>query len=170
LNYENHFQDFLNWNSHLFKLSIFMFNTSVTTRPLLVPFPNLKGAYGSWLHGSWISNYLWNHCLSPLTWVWILLRRDVLNTTLCDKLWQWLAKSRWFSPGTSVSSTNKTDRHDITKILLKVALNTIILKTHIVLLILTPLYVNKYRYDTYYKELRVKTHTEIVTNFTQLIW
>ena len=32
---------------------------------------------------------------------------------------------RWFSPGTSESSTNKTDRHDITEILLKVALNTI---------------------------------------------
>jgi hypothetical protein len=31
----------------------------------------------------------------------------------------------WFSPGTSVSFTNKTDRHDITEILLKVALNTI---------------------------------------------
>jgi hypothetical protein len=28
-------------------------------------------------------------------------------------------------PGLSVSSTNKTDRHDITEILLKVALNTI---------------------------------------------
>jgi hypothetical protein len=28
-------------------------------------------------------------------------------------------------PGTLVSSTNKTDRHDITDILLKVALNTI---------------------------------------------
>jgi hypothetical protein len=31
----------------------------------------------------------------------------------------------WFSPDTPVSSTNKTDRHDITEILLKVALNTI---------------------------------------------
>jgi len=30
---------------------------------------------------------------------------------------------RWFSPGTPVSSTNKTD--EITEILLKVALNTI---------------------------------------------
>jgi hypothetical protein len=30
-----------------------------------------------------------------------------------------------FSPGTPVSSTNKTDRHDINEILLKVALNTI---------------------------------------------
>jgi len=26
----------------------------------------------------------------------------------------------WFSPGTPVSSTNKTDRHDIAEILLKV--------------------------------------------------
>jgi hypothetical protein len=31
----------------------------------------------------------------------------------------------WFSPGTQVSSTNKIDCHDITEILLKVALNTI---------------------------------------------
>jgi len=30
----------------------------------------------------------------------------------------------WFSQGTLVSSTNKTDCHDITEILLKVALNT----------------------------------------------
>jgi hypothetical protein len=33
-----------------------------------------------------------------------------------------LATCRWFPP---VSSTNKTDRHDITEILLKVALNII---------------------------------------------
>jgi hypothetical protein len=30
-----------------------------------------------------------------------------------------------FSPGTPLFSTNKTDRHDIAEILLKVALNTI---------------------------------------------
>jgi len=30
----------------------------------------------------------------------------------------------WLSPVIPVSSTNKTDRHDITEILLKVALNT----------------------------------------------
>jgi hypothetical protein len=30
-----------------------------------------------------------------------------------------------FSPGISVSSTNKTDHHDLTEILLKVALDTI---------------------------------------------
>jgi hypothetical protein len=32
---------------------------------------------------------------------------------------------RWFSPGIPVSSTNKIERHNITEILLKVALNTI---------------------------------------------
>jgi hypothetical protein len=35
------------------------------------------------------------------------------------------AHGRWFSPGTPASSTTKTDRHDITEILLKVALSTI---------------------------------------------
>jgi hypothetical protein len=33
-------------------------------------------------------------------------------------------RGRWFSVGTSVSSTNKTHCHDITEILLKVVLNT----------------------------------------------
>jgi hypothetical protein len=32
---------------------------------------------------------------------------------------------RWFSPDPPFSSINKTDRHDITRILLKVVLNTI---------------------------------------------
>jgi len=35
-----------------------------------------------------------------------------------------LAHGRWFSPCTPASSTIKTGRHDITEILLKVALNT----------------------------------------------
>jgi hypothetical protein len=35
-----------------------------------------------------------------------------------------LAHGRWFSPGTLASSTTKTGCHDITEILLKVALNT----------------------------------------------
>jgi hypothetical protein len=50
--------------------------------------------------------------------------RGVLDTTLCDKVCQWLAVDRWIS---LVSSTIKTDRHDIAEILLKVALNTITL-------------------------------------------
>ena len=79
----------------------------------------------SWSYGSWIYIYLCNQCLSPLKLlVWILLRRGVLDTTLCDKVCQWIATGQWFSLGTPVSSTNKTDCHE-TEILLKVILNTI---------------------------------------------
>jgi hypothetical protein len=59
-----------------------------------------------------------NQCLSPLT-LW-----GVLDTTLFDQVCRWLATGLEFSPDTLVSSTNKTDRHDITEILLKVALST----------------------------------------------
>jgi hypothetical protein len=51
------------------------------------------------------------------------------DTTLCDQVCQRLAAGWWFSPGTSVTSTNKTEHYDITEILLKVALN-IILGSH----------------------------------------
>jgi hypothetical protein len=37
-----------------------------------------------------------------------------------DKVCQWLADGQWFSPGTLVSSTNKTDCLNKTEILLKV--------------------------------------------------
>jgi hypothetical protein len=47
-----------------------------------------------------------------------------------DKAHQLLAQGRWFSPGISASSTTKTGRHDIAEILLKVALNTIKIKSN----------------------------------------
>ena len=91
------------------------------------PRPNpqiYQGAAIAMIVWSWIYNYLCNQCLSPLMlWVWISIR--VRCTTSYDKVCQWLALGWWFSPGPPVSSTNKTDIHDITEILLKVALNTI---------------------------------------------
>jgi hypothetical protein len=51
--------------------------------------------------------------------------RVVPDTTLRDKVCQWLEAGMWFSPGPPGSFSNKTDCHDITEILLKVALNTI---------------------------------------------
>ena len=114
---------------------------NITTRCMLVYFSTNKllahtcqccsflyGLSWLWPYGNFIYNYLCNQCLSPLTlWVWILLRRSVLDTSLCDKVCQWLEVRRWFSPSAPVSSTNKTGRHDITEILLKVALSTITL-------------------------------------------
>jgi hypothetical protein len=38
---------------------------------------------------------------------------------LCDKICHWPTTGQWFSSGTLVSSANKTDRHDISEILLK---------------------------------------------------
>jgi hypothetical protein len=65
-----------------------------------------RGPSWSWSYGSWI---------------W----QSVLDKTLYEKVCQWHATGWWFSPGTPVSSTNKTDHHDVTEILLKVALSTI---------------------------------------------
>ena len=56
----------------------------------------------------------------------LYLLRIINNNFLIHRnVCQWLATGRWFSPGTPVSSTNKTDLHDITEIFLQVALNTI---------------------------------------------
>ena len=51
----------------------------------------------------------------------VQVRCTLFNIKVC----QLLATCRWFSPDTPVSSINKTDHHDITEILLKLALNTI---------------------------------------------
>ena len=67
-----------------------------------------------------ISPYHHYSCeFEPRSW------QGALDTTLCDKVYQWLVTGRWFSLGTPVSSTNKTDCYDITELLLKVVLNTI---------------------------------------------
>ena len=60
--------------------------------------------------------------------------RGILETTLCDEVCQWLATGRWCTPGTPVSSINKTDRRDITEILPKVALNTITLTLQLLII------------------------------------
>jgi hypothetical protein len=66
----------------------------------------IKLTFNIYLHTDWLK-------------VRMPLRRGVLDATLCDKVCQWLATGRWFSPGTPVSSTNKTYHLDATKILLR---------------------------------------------------
>jgi hypothetical protein len=67
------------------------------TRPMFLSVPG--GSSWSWSFSSWINDYLCNQCLSPLTlWVRIPFRRAVLDTTLCDKVCQWLAAGWWFFP------------------------------------------------------------------------
>jgi hypothetical protein len=57
-------------------------------------------------------------------YIFVFEPRGVLETTVCDKVCQWLATGRWFSLGPPISSTNKTDHHDIAQIPMKVALDT----------------------------------------------
>jgi hypothetical protein len=122
--------------------------------------------------------YAW-HCTALQHWLKLScinkvpLRRGVLDTTLCDIVCQWLATGWWFSLGPPVSSINKTERHDITEILLKVALNTIILPViakkipHFLLIQLPydhdgPLVCNKLVFWTRYVYLTVAVRSDII--------
>jgi hypothetical protein len=107
-------------------------------------------------------NYLSNQCLPLLTlWVRTLLRPGILDTALCDKVCRSLAAGRWISSGTPVSSTNKTDRHDITDMLLKVTLDTITLtlyqlKHAVKSLLFVPLIFQLYRGSQFYWRRKVE--------------
>jgi hypothetical protein len=93
--------------------------------------PNILSSYLIWgregCHGrdrlvvgfttaSAISAYHWSCEFESSSW------QGVLDTTVCDKVCPLLVAEPWCSLGTPVSSTNKTDSHNITGILLKVAL------------------------------------------------
>ena len=91
-----------------------------------------------------------------MLWAWIQLRQGVFDTTFCDKVCQWFAAGQWFSPGSPVSSTNKTDRHNIVEILLKVAFNFITI---------TPCRVSIY-FNSYIKEL----FFNLFTTYLHLKW
>jgi hypothetical protein len=56
--------------------------------------------------------YLSLSVLSPLM-LWVRISIRARCTTLCDKVCQGLTAGQWFSSCTLVSSTNKTDCHDI---------------------------------------------------------
>jgi len=87
------------------------------------------------LSRSWSHSSICNKCPTPLKfWLriplmaaWVYSIQDYVI-----KVCKWLVAGQWFSLGTPVFPTNKTDRHYITEILLTVALNTITL-------ILTPI-------------------------------
>ena len=75
----------------------------------------------SWSYGSWNNNYLCNQfCCEFKYRSW----RGVLNTTLCDKVCQWLAVDLWFSLGTLGFLRQEDLQPRYNDILLKVALNT----------------------------------------------
>ena len=112
-----------------------------------------------WSGGCWIYNYMCNQSLSPLTlWVRNPFMARCTRYNICDKVCHWLSTGRWFSRGTPVSSTNKTDRYDITEILLKVALNTINHPTHLFMIWFSPC-PGRFTYQ-FFKEVITPFHIE----------
>ena len=78
------------------------------------------GHRASWSYGSCIYNYLCNRCLPPIAlWVRILL---MARCTRYNIIW-WSLPVTCFSVYSS-SFPNKTERHNIAEILLKVTLDT----------------------------------------------
>ena len=65
------------------------------------------------------------------------------------KVCQCFAAGQWFSPGTPVSSTNKTDPLDITEILLKVVLNTINLTCYTLVVLTCTVSTCMYNFNSY---------------------
>ena len=83
---------------------------------------NLMISVNLYIHGSWSWSYAMGsfhqtRCEFDIRW-W-----GVIDTTLCEKVYRWLATGRWFPLHSPVSFTKMTDRHDIAEILVKVALN-----------------------------------------------
>jgi hypothetical protein len=98
--------------------SLNYYKTSLTTHSLITCF--LK------YHHPLVASLLHlSREVTPTKNSFILLISIQQNLNSFNKVCQWLPAGWWFSPDTSVSSTNKTDRHNKTEILLKVALNTI---------------------------------------------
>ena len=102
-------------------LYLYMYNVWMTVYILFHFSVNLPFSLGV---VAWFTTTYAISAYHPLM-LWVRISIRARYTTLCDKVCQWLATGRWFSPDPPVSSTNKSDRHDITEILLKVVLNSI---------------------------------------------
>ena len=61
-------------------------------------------------------------CIICNEWnLWVRISLRARCATLCNKVCY--CAGRWFSPGTPVSSTNKTDRHDVTENIVESGVN-----------------------------------------------
>jgi len=91
----------------------------------------------------------------------------VLDATLCDKVYQWLAAGLWFSPGTLVSPTNKIGR--LAEILLKVVLNTLTLLLNKVVFFCILTYTTLTSLCNSYEDFCLKYSVNLVIDLTVLV-
>jgi hypothetical protein len=94
---------------------------------------------------------------------WTCLKGHLCKTKVC----QWLVTGLWFCLGTLVPSTYKTDHHNIIKILLKVALNTITLTLTKNIMYFSIHTLHHCHYDIYHKCKPVQ-HNQMFRTFTDL--
>jgi hypothetical protein len=59
--------------------------------------PSLAITWWPWSNDSWIYNYIYNQCLSPLM-LWVRILISAKCTTLCDKVCQCFVTGRWCPP------------------------------------------------------------------------
>ena len=106
----------------------------------------IRGPSWPWSYGSWIFNYLCNRCLSPLKlWVRIPLRRDEIDTLLCDTILSVTFDRSVFFSCTPVSSTSKHHHRDITEILLKYYFVLTSAIVHTIILIIVSYFLLNYK-------------------------
>jgi hypothetical protein len=74
---------------------------------------------------------------------------------------------QWFFPGTLLSSTNKADCHNITEIMLKVALNTITLALHISPFIYVILFLYPFTYNHFHCDFETLSFFQIFYTFLE---
>ena len=103
-----------------------------------------------------------NSAFKIFKWSFISIRLDIVYVYIYIYIYiihqLWLIAGQWFSPGPPVSSTNKTDRHDITEISLKVALNTITLT---LALYISYVLIHIYYYLPLFYTFVIYTHVEM---------
>jgi hypothetical protein len=66
--------------------------------------------------------------------------RSIPNTSLCDKVCQWLVTGRWFSLVTQVSSTNKTDLQEVDNFLWVINI-TLVSESYVLLFIVISMHI-----------------------------
>ena len=103
-----HFEKFFNWQ-YLIKQLLY---SCISILSVISIISNIETRHGRdrMVVGFTTAYHHWSCEFEPRSW------RGVLDTTLCDKVCQWPATDRWFSP---VSSNTKTDRHDTNEAIVK---------------------------------------------------
>ena len=109
------------WTSTIVAISNIFFISSLNKWQIFSSLSELWGWSWSGSYSSWICNYMCNQCLNTIK---VMSSSNLAHGEVYSIQHYVIQFCGFLLVGTLVSSTNTTDRNDITEILLKVALNT----------------------------------------------